>query len=70
MKPALVATMKNNQAILAKLEEAGEKAADMPLGPKYLVTLPFKFGGKKRSPSNSGGTGRAGRRAKRAGKKR
>jgi hypothetical protein len=39
-----------------------------PVGPKYLVNSPFKFGGKKKTGSNSGGVGRAGRRHKRHGK--
>lgn len=39
-----------------------------PIGSKYLLSAPFKFGGKKRANSNSGGQGRAGRRQKRFGK--
>lgn len=38
---------------------------EIPLRPRYLSTEPFKYGGKKRKNSNSGGTGRAGRRNKR-----
>lgn len=35
---------------------------ELPLKGKYLTTLPYKFGGVKKKSSNSGGTGRAGRR--------
>jgi hypothetical protein len=36
----------------------------LPLKGKYLNSTPFKFGGNKKKASNSGGTGRAGRRKK------
>lgn len=38
---------------------------EVPLRPKYVEVPTPKFGGKKRKNSNSGGTGRAGRRKKR-----
>lgn len=42
-----------------------EGPIEIPLREKYLVDAPAKFGGKKRSPGNSGGRGKAGRRSKR-----
>lgn len=38
---------------------------EIPLRSKHQNDEPFKYGGKKRKNSNSGGFGRAGRRAKR-----
>lgn len=38
---------------------------EIPLRQKHQNNEPFKYGGKKRKNSNSGGQGRAGRRAKR-----
>jgi hypothetical protein len=53
----------NNQTVTLR------KGVDHPeLGPKYLSQAPYKFGGKKRQNSNSGGQGRAARRIKRTGK--
>lgn len=40
----------------------------MKLKRKYTVTFTPKFGGQKRSTSNSGGVGRAARRKRRGGK--
>jgi hypothetical protein len=39
---------------------------NMKLKEKYKITLRYKFNGKKRKVSNSGGTGRAKRRVKRS----
>ena len=41
---------------------------NMTLGSKYGVDAPYKFSGKKKKASNSGGQGRSGRRLKRHGK--
>ncbi len=38
---------------------------EIPLRQKHQNNEPYKYGGKKRKNSNSGGFGRAGRRAKR-----
>ncbi len=65
MKQANRDTVRFQLTIIQELEASGQKKPDDPLGPKYLTTLPYKFGGKKRSPSNSGGKGRAARRIKR-----
>jgi hypothetical protein len=60
--PGLEREIDGKKVILRKEKE------NPPLGPKYLLNAPFKFGGKKRSNSNSGGCGRAGRRQRRHGK--
>ena len=60
------ATVGRNNEIVATLEADGLKGPDMTLGGKYLFRSAPKFHGKKRANSNSGGTGRVGRVAKRA----
>jgi len=69
MKDTNASRWRDNNKIVETLEVEGKKQVETPpLGPKYLSNAPFKFGGKKRSNSNSGGQGRAGRRQKRFGK--
>lgn len=81
MKDVNAARWRDNNKIIEAMEGPGiekeingqkvilRKDKDTPpLGPKYLSNAPFKFGGKKRANSNSGGQGRAGRRQKRHGK--
>lgn len=68
MKPTNASTMKDGIAIIEALEADGRKGPEMKLRTRYTCSAPFKFGGRKRSPSNSGGTGRAARRVKRVGK--
>lgn len=68
MKSSDASRMRDGIEIIRKLETDGTKATDMPLGSKYQVEASFKFGGKKRKASNSGGTGKAGRRNKKKGR--
>ena len=58
MKSAQASRLKDNNELLAKLQIIDNP----PLGAKYLLTDRFKFGGKTRKASNSGGCGKAGRR--------
>jgi hypothetical protein len=62
MRSSDIARYKSNDEILLKLQIVDNP----PLSAKYLITDRFKFGGKKRKASNSGGCGKAGRRIKRA----
>ncbi len=70
MKPSDKANLELGIAIVKRNREAsierGEvQPIEIPLKTKYLFPGTAKFGGRKRKNSNSGGVGRAGRRAKR-----
>lgn len=70
MSPNNRNTIIMQEAIIARireeLEAKGNPPIEIPLRVhRHLVTEQFKFGAKKKKASNSGGTGRAGRRNKR-----
>lgn len=72
----IIAAMESHDGFKTRVKEGAteedvilRKGPELPLGTKYTLNAPFKFGGKKRGQSNSGGMGRAGRRAKRFGKR-
>lgn len=70
MSPNNRNTLNMQEAIVVRIREEnaakGDNPIEIPLRQhRHLVSEQYKFQGKKRKNSNSGGFGRAGRRAKR-----